>query len=797
MRRMLPLTVALCCAWASQAAAPALRELKPHGAQRGKAFTLTLTGSGLSEGATLMTSLPASFAPLAPREGRSPGSELLFLVELSAQAPVSVYPIRVRTPEGLSNILSFVVGVFPEVVEEESQASMQEYSNDAAAKAQAIQHPVTINGTLRGADQDFYRFQAKKDERVVMEVEARRAGSAVDPLLRVFDSAGQEIARNDDAPGLAGDARVEIAFPADGEYSVAVQDSKFSAQAQNFYRLKIGAFAYADGLFPLGWKRGEKAEVELYGGNLPAPVRVTVDLQAVDSQAGFAMITPPGAPGSLPFLFAVGDRPEALEADGTDVKLLAPSTVVNGKISQPGEVDRYKTAVSPGEEWLVELQNVGLGASRLYGVLTIFDSHGKMLASAGDSGRNANEEFLVSAGEAGVNAHLAFKTPPDSREIIVAVEDLARRGGQGFGYRLAALQQPPDFTLNLITPFVNIPLQGSIQVVVNAERRGYTGPIRLSIPDFPEDLLLEGGHIPGEVGGQTRVRTSRTGTLTITPKPNALTRVLELAVWGEGVLDSGEKIRRRARGPGMITAVRGVNQRALAAPWLNLELPAMVVKERPAALEVVSPRYVRLIQGSESDVEWKFVRRRPDVRPPMRVNGGNVPGIGNLRVLGGKSKEGAASGTLTLVTTVGTPPMKFDMLLDGRVTIDGVEEVITAPAITFEVVQGYTMEGPVTSAVLQPGGKTELRGRLRWQEGFAAPVMVKADNLPPHVSCRQAEVGPQVEEFHLSCEAAPAAAPGEFPIELVSSSTLAGREKESVPYTIPPVTVQLIIPAAR
>ena len=48
-------------------AAPVLRDLEPRGAQRGAAFTLTLTGTDLVEGATVLSSLPASFAPLTPK----------------------------------------------------------------------------------------------------------------------------------------------------------------------------------------------------------------------------------------------------------------------------------------------------------------------------------------------------------------------------------------------------------------------------------------------------------------------------------------------------------------------------------------------------------------------------------------------------------------------------------------------------------------------------------------------------------------------------------------------------------
>lgn len=778
---------------AALAAGPTLTRLDPPGAQRGKAITLTLAGSELGEDATVLTTLPAAFTPLVSKDSMGE-NRLSFLVELKPDAPAGLYPVRVQTPDGLSNILLFSVGAFPEIAEEE----YADYSNDSLETAKQIPVPVTVNGTLRGPDQDFYRFHAKAGERLVFEVEARRAGSAIDPLIRVFDRAGKELASNDDATGIGVDSRVEVKFPEEADYFVAVHDSKFSAQAQNFYRLKIGAFAYADGIFPFGWQRGGDIEVELFGGNLPAPVRVRPDLKGVKAPAGFTMVSLPGGAGSLPFPFAVSDLPEILEPsrDREGAVPLAPGTLVNGRISKPREVDRYKLAVAPGEQWFVELQNTTVGTSRLYGVLTVYDAKGKKLASAGDTSADPEQSFLVSAADNAVDPYLAFKIPPEVREIVVTVEDLLARGGPEYGYRLVAQRQPPDFTLTLSTPSVNIPMEGSVAVTVTAERRGYMGPIKLGVPDLPDDLAVEGGNIPAEIGGQTRVRSSRQGILTITPKPGAKPRTLDLAVLGEGALENGQTIRRRARGIGMATAVRGAGQKPFVAPWLGMELPAVVAKQRPAALEVGSPRYVRLVQGMESDVEWKFVRRAPGVPLPRRVNGDNVPGVGNLRVVRRNSKEGGEKGTLTLVTTVGTPPIKFDMLLDATVNIDGRDEKITAPAITFDVVQGYTIEPAAGGAVLPAGGKGEITGKIDWEPVFSAPVTIKAEGLPPNVTCAQAQAPTKALEFRLSCEAGMAAAPGEYEIEIQSSSTLAGRDNANVPYSIPPAKAKLIIAPA-
>ncbi len=243
----------------------------------------------------------------------------------------------------------------------------------------------------------------------------------------------------------------------------------------------------------------------------------------------------------------------------------------------------------------------------------------------------------------------------------------------------------------------------------------------------------------------------------------------------------------------MVTGVRGAGQRAFTAPWIGVELPAAVTKQAPASLEVVSPRYVRLVQGMESDVEWKYVRRVRGLPLPRRVNGDNVPGVGNLRVVRRDSREGGESGKMTLVTTVGTPPIKFDMLLDATVTAGGRDERVSAPAITFDVVQGYNIEPSAAGAMLRPGGKGEIAGKITWEAAFSAPLALKAEGLPVGVSCASASAAAKATEFRLSCEAAATAAPGEYDIEIQSSSTLAGRDKENVPYSIPPAKAKLII----
>ena len=155
MRIAILISLTLLLTSALFATAPELTKLEPRGAQQGTAVQLSLRGYSLTAETRLLSNVPGAVTKLTPKRGM--GRELLYLLELSPDAAVGAYPIRVETPDGISNILLFTVGPFREVIEAESEARRQEYTNDAAADAEPFESPVTVNGTLQGADRDWYR----------------------------------------------------------------------------------------------------------------------------------------------------------------------------------------------------------------------------------------------------------------------------------------------------------------------------------------------------------------------------------------------------------------------------------------------------------------------------------------------------------------------------------------------------------------------------------------------------------------------------------------------------------------
>jgi hypothetical protein len=96
------------------------------------------------------------------------------------------------------NRKAVALGVYPETLETEP--------NDEPAVAQALTIPSTVNGRVwtretasRGAvaraDQDLFRFTARKGQKLVLDVTAQQLGSPLDSVIEVLDADGRIVPR--------------------------------------------------------------------------------------------------------------------------------------------------------------------------------------------------------------------------------------------------------------------------------------------------------------------------------------------------------------------------------------------------------------------------------------------------------------------------------------------------------------------------------------------------------------------------------------------------------------------------
>jgi len=680
----------------SLSAQPVITDLQPRGAQKGKPFTLTVVGRNLGEGAKIRSTMPASFtlltpdqpAPTQPTPGgpmQAEGRYATFLVEPTADVAVGVYPIRVVTGDGISNIQLLTVGAFPELTEDESRSGALPNSNDTAETAQPLPAPpFTLNGTLRGPERDMFRLSGKAGEKRVIEVEARRSGSAIDPLLEILDPSGKVIARSEDAPLLGLDARVDVTFPKDGDYSIVVRDARFSTQTANFYRLKIGSYAYPRDVFPLGGKRGELVEVSL------GTEKTTVDLRNAGSNVRQAFVNMPGSP-ALPVPFAVGDDPE-VNAPAGDAAISVPVTI-NARLAEARQVDRYTMRVPPTRAMTFRVQARELGTSKLMAVITVRDEKGNVLGRSGDEPL-AEDLYNVNQSRTAGDPILRVQPPAGVDQVTVTVEDLALRGGPNYAYRLNVQPVAHDFRVILNSAFVNVPAEGSVVVPVTVQRQGFDDEIQLRVTNAPKGLRVEGGYVvAGQVVKETPQNRNSRGVLILTAEPGRTFESLELMVEGVGKLPDGSAIVRKAEGPGMIVNIAGATeqgavdrQRTLTAPWMGLDLVTAPTKARAAKLEVTMLERTRMEEGDQMKFRWKWILREPTQALPRAVSAEMV-GSADIRVIDMQvDPKDSSAGTFLITTTKLTRPSNYDVYITGRLNITPTEqeEIVSRP-ITVKV----------------------------------------------------------------------------------------------------------------
>jgi len=666
----------LTLALALYAAPPTITELQPRGAQKGRPFELTIVGKDLADGPQIESALPANFTPL---NASKPGT-VTYLVEPTKEWSVGTYPIRVKSIHGISNILLFNVGNFPEMVEEESRPGSLPHQNDSIEKAQSLPgSSITVNGRLIGPERDVYRIPVKAGERRVFEVEARRAGSALDPVIQVYDSSGKRIARSEDDPLLSLDPRLELTFAKEGVIYVELFDARYSSQMQDFYRFKTGTYAYATEVFPLGGRRNEPVQVSLGKSTVQALNQTFINLPEANT---------------LPLRFALGDDPELREPITSPITL--PVTI-NGRLDKPGEVDSYSLDVTPGESLMFELEARELGTSKLTGLITISDESGKKLASAGDGPLPVDVAAVQVSSRTLGDPILLFDVPEGVQKLKIHVEDLAQRGGAHYAYRLNLRRAAHDIKPTITTPYLNIPAGGTAIVLVDVERRGYMGPLKVSPIGLPQGITVAGGDVAAEIPDPLIKFMNRRATLSLTARKDLKLPPTELRFEA-----TGQGIQREAVGLGYLIAVNGATsqgvvdrQRALNGRYLGYRLPTSLTDPLPASLELELIQSDKKEAGIEYRFRWRFKSNAGMMNFPDTVDV-TLPNLGGTRIIEMEvDKKDRSTGTFLVTTSKNSLPGPYNIGVSGR--LPGNLDIVS-PLLRLDIPELETKSDATSSA---------------------------------------------------------------------------------------------------
>jgi hypothetical protein len=187
-----------------------------------------------------------SIYPLGGRAGAKTNVELkgwnlpvTKLKEQPKKTETGILQASVKKGAQSSNRVGFVVESLPEKQEKEP--------NNEPKNAERVKLPIIVNGRIdKPGDQDVFRFEGRAGEEIVAEVMARRLDSPLDSILRLTDSAGKQLAVNDDCDdkgsGLLthhADSRISFKLPANGTYYVQIADAQRKGGPEYGYRLRL------------------------------------------------------------------------------------------------------------------------------------------------------------------------------------------------------------------------------------------------------------------------------------------------------------------------------------------------------------------------------------------------------------------------------------------------------------------------------------------------------------------------------------------------------------------------------
>ena len=444
-------------------AAPTINNISVPGIQIGTTVQITITGTDLTPAPKLVASFPISAQKAV--EGSDDSKAIIELTAANAQP--GIHWIRIASDKGISNALSLGVDNLTQIPFTESIDAL----------------PVALAGDLSGGNILKTTFVGKASESIVVDVEGRRIGSNIRPVLRLLNAEGVQIGFSAPQPELHGDARISTTIPTDGTYTLEMHDILYKGPGPGRFRLKIGNLSFADLAFPIGVQTGRTASVKYGRTNIDSVVDIS---SASDTISSLPLPTTGHSTGSRPRVI-FSNHAEYVENDNaTDVP--AAPVGINGRLSKNGETDSFKVLAKPGSKLRLDVVARRAG-SPVDGVLVVKAANGAQI------GQNDDRPGLSDPG-------IDITVPGDSEFITVTLNDLLRRGGEDFIYRIEVQDiSQPQFEATIAQDRLQIPAGSTQTVIVNIARQGYNGDVDLEFEGLPEGVTVADNQV---LAGRTR-----------------------------------------------------------------------------------------------------------------------------------------------------------------------------------------------------------------------------------------------------------------------------------------------------
>ncbi|MCC9604562.1 serine protease [Blastopirellula sp. JC732] len=452
--------------------APRLLTTMPMGGQVGTTLDVTITGESLEELDQLRFSHPAITATRKLADDGSPVANQ-YVVTIAADCPPGIHEARVMTRLGISSSRVFSVGALPETTATTPNTKLE--------TALPIAIDSVCNGKMTAKAIDYYSFEGKQGQRIIVNCAARGIDSKLNPVLVVADAKGNDL-RVERRGGS-----IDFTPEADGKYVIKVHDLTFDGGPYHFYRLTLQTIP-ADAPLPLF---ASTRDVNAFSWP-PIGLAATAAMTEVEPN----------------------DKAEEIQ------KITLPCDIA-GSFFPAADVDAYEFTAKMGEVWWVEVASDRLGRptdpsivvqqvndkGEAVDLVELSDIPSPVKVS---SNGYSYDGPCYNAGSADILGKVEIKQDGVHRLRITDLFGGTRNDPRNV-YRLIIRKAEPDFAIVGWALHMNLrngdrnalskpmALRGGATMafeVVVVRRDGFDGPIELGLDNLPAGVTAAGLTIP-------------------------------------------------------------------------------------------------------------------------------------------------------------------------------------------------------------------------------------------------------------------------------------------------------------
>ncbi len=651
----------------------------PPGGKAGTQVEVTVAGADLDEANRLHFSHAGITAKQKLGETNGLPEANKFVVTIAANVPPGVYDARVVGRFGISNPRAFVVSDLPE--------SIAPTTNSSATAATALSLGTIVNGHSEANAVDYFKFTAKKGQRILIECKAKEIDSRMDAALILYDAAGKELERNRRG-GL-----VDFTVPADGDYVIKVHDFVFRGGGEYFYRLAVNTAPRIDFIFPPSGLPGTKGKYVLYGRNLPGSTpakdftiegksleQLEVEIELPRDPAAQTPLSPTLAPAdatldafeyrlrtpqgvSNPVLISLATGPVVTERQPNDqpaqAQTISPPCEYVGQLYPQGDRDWVTFEAKKGDVYWVEMfsQRLGLPTDP-FALIQRVTKNDKGEETVSD----VKELYDTEGNFGGAEYKTATRDPsgrfeaPEAGMYRIEVRDFFNRfqADPRLVYRLSIRKETPDFRLVAVAQAPPSPNKDAKEALVWTPlvRRGETVPIKVMAfrrDNFNGEIHLKVDGLPAGVScNDAKIEPDKNSTvLLLTAAENAASWVGPVKVVGKAKIGDVE-VAREGRGGTVNWTVTDYNNEAVQSRLSRDFVLGVGVEAAPVSIEPSEAKTWETSVAGKLPIPLTLVRRA-EFNANLKLKAVGLPALDKLKEIEVDGK--ATNATLQLDLT--------------------------------------------------------------------------------------------------------------------------------------------------